>query len=58
VRENRTPGSVRGALGNRRPYRDAIMKWSFATTDESRIAPNEFKDLAAYFHSRRRKGAM
>jgi len=22
VRENRTPGSVRGASGNRRPYRD------------------------------------
>ena len=24
VRENRTPGSVRGASGNRRPYRDGI----------------------------------
>jgi len=36
VRENCTPGSVRGASGNRRPYRDAFMKWSFATTHESR----------------------
>jgi hypothetical protein len=24
VRENRTPGSVRGASGNRRPYRDGL----------------------------------
>jgi hypothetical protein len=30
----------------------AIMKWSFATTDESKVVPNEFKDLAVYFHSR------
>ena len=26
VRENRTPGSVRGASGNRRPYRDGAKK--------------------------------
>ena len=25
VRENCTPGSVRGASGNRRPYRDAAL---------------------------------
>jgi hypothetical protein len=32
----------------------AIMKWSFATTDGNRVAPNEFKDLTVYFHSRPR----
>ena len=26
VRENRPPGSVRGAPGNRRPYRDIKLK--------------------------------
>jgi len=26
VRENRTPGSVRGASGNRRPYRDGFSR--------------------------------
>jgi hypothetical protein len=26
VRENRTPGSVRGASGNRRPYRDGSLR--------------------------------
>ena len=26
VRKNRTPGSVRGASGNRRPYRDARLR--------------------------------
>ena len=26
VRENRPPGSVRGAPGNRRPYRDQIQE--------------------------------
>jgi hypothetical protein len=26
VRENRPPGSVRGASGNRRPYRDSESK--------------------------------
>ena len=26
VRKNRTPGSVRGASSNRRPYRDGIKK--------------------------------
>jgi hypothetical protein len=31
------------------------MKWSFATTDESRVVSNEFKDLSVYFHSRRQK---
>jgi hypothetical protein len=29
VRENRPPGSVRGAPGNRRPYRDSPpQKWA------------------------------
>jgi len=27
----------------------AIMKWSFATTDESRVVPTEFKGLVVYF---------
>jgi len=27
VRENRPPGSVRGAPGNRRPYRDNKLIW-------------------------------
>jgi hypothetical protein len=30
-----------------------IMKSGFATTDESKGLSNEFKNLAAYFHSRR-----
>jgi polyhydroxybutyrate depolymerase len=28
VRENRPPGSVRGASGNRRPYLDYILPWA------------------------------
>jgi hypothetical protein len=27
VRENRPPGSVRGAPGNRRPYLDLVLSW-------------------------------
>ena len=33
MRESRTYGSVRGALGNERPYRDRTV---FPNTDESR----------------------
>jgi len=36
----------------------AIMKWGFATTDESRFGSNEFNDLAVYFHSRRHGEGM
>ena len=28
VRENRPPGSVRGAPGNRRPYRDITVRFA------------------------------
>ena len=35
VLENGTPGSVRGALGNWRPYRDVSMKRGFAPIDEN-----------------------
>jgi hypothetical protein len=35
VRENRPPGSVRGALGNQRPYRDVRFGKSGASEGES-----------------------
>ena len=34
VRENRSPGSVRGAPGNRRPYRD----WTIPLTEMKRVS--------------------
>jgi hypothetical protein len=35
VRENRPPGSVRGASGNRRPYLDTLAwNWLYITTSE------------------------
>jgi len=39
VRENRPPGSVRGAPGNRRPYRDRIQKWSLAIEEPRSVTP-------------------
>ena len=36
MRENRTPGSVRGASGNRRPYRDGILNMSTVMHSEIR----------------------
>jgi hypothetical protein len=32
VRESRTPGSVRGVLGNRHPYRDLLQDLSYGKT--------------------------
>ena len=37
VRENRPPGSVRGAPGNRRPYRDSKRKVRFVKLCESGV---------------------
>jgi hypothetical protein len=37
VRENRPPGSVRGAPGNRRPYRDLRAGQGGETGDKSEI---------------------
>ena len=45
VRKNRTPGSVRGALGNRRPYLDGMKGlhlWRAPTWEE--IAAAEAKE--------------
>jgi hypothetical protein len=43
VRENRPPGSVRGAPGNRRPYRDCGIKacqYLFATSCLGQTRPD------------------
>jgi hypothetical protein len=44
VRENRTPGSVRGASGNRRPYRD-----------DAHIRTDDDHEAMLRYWSRRRK---
>ena len=39
VRENRPPGSVRGAAGNRRPYRDITQGENEARWEWTACAP-------------------